>query len=286
VIGVDWLLAAERLRGCREPGVLVTLIDVHGHAPQVAGAKMVVAAGHHWGTIGGGNLEATAVARARDLLASGRATPEQHGIALNAHGDAEHGRQCCGGRVTVLLEPLGVPAAVAVFGVGHVGLELARILARQDLDLHLVDSRADRLDDAMLAPLRDARARIRSHHAPDPAALVADLPAGTHVLVLTHDHAQDAAVCDAALRRDDLGSIGLIGSSAKWARFRVRLARAGHEPAAIGRIRSPIGLAKVPGKDPATIAVSIAAELLSMVARAPAATPRGRTPTPAPPARA
>ena len=26
------------------------------------------------------------------------------------------------------------------------------------------------------------------------------MPAGTHVLVMTHDHAEDVAVCDAALR--------------------------------------------------------------------------------------
>ena len=46
----------------------------------------------------------------------------------------------------MLLEPLAVVPSVAIFGVGHVGLELARILARHDLDLHLVDSRADHLD--------------------------------------------------------------------------------------------------------------------------------------------
>jgi xanthine dehydrogenase accessory factor len=38
------------------------------------------------------------------------------------------------------------------------------------------------------------------------------------VLVMTHDHAEDAALIDAALRTDHLGSIGLIGSSAKWTR--------------------------------------------------------------------
>ena len=41
----------------------------------------------------------------------------------------DHGRQCCGGEVTLVLEPLPVVPAVAVFGMGHVGLELARILA-------------------------------------------------------------------------------------------------------------------------------------------------------------
>ena len=39
--------------------------------------------------------------------------------------------------------------SVAIFGIGHVGLELARILARQPIELTLVDSRAE-----MLAPER------------------------------------------------------------------------------------------------------------------------------------
>lgn len=93
--------------------------------------------------------------------------------------------------------------------------------------------------------------------------MLAELPPGTHVLIMTHDHAEDAALCDAALRTDHLGSIGLIGSAAKWARFRKRLAGEGdHDDALIDRIKTPIGLADITGKEPATIAVSVAADLL------------------------
>ena len=53
--------------------MLVTLAAVRGHAPREAGAKMVVAADQTWGSIGGGNLEAVAVARARLLLLTGAA---------------------------------------------------------------------------------------------------------------------------------------------------------------------------------------------------------------------
>ena len=52
--------------------MLVTLAAVRGHAPREAGAKMVVAAEQTWGSVGGGNLEATAIARARALLDAGR----------------------------------------------------------------------------------------------------------------------------------------------------------------------------------------------------------------------
>jgi xanthine dehydrogenase accessory factor len=87
------------------------------------------------------------------------------------------------------------------------------------------------------------------------------------VLILTHDHAEDLALCDAALRCGHLGPIGLIGSSVKWTRFRHKLADEGHELDAVDRITSPIGLPDLPGKEPAAIAVSVAADLLRSFAR-------------------
>ncbi|MEU8137344.1 xanthine dehydrogenase accessory protein XdhC [Streptodolium elevatio] len=259
-----WIAAVAGLRERREAGVLVTVAAVRGHAPRDAGAKLVVGRTRTWGSIGGGNVEAVAIDRAREMLAASESKPELMDFALNDKVTNRHGVQCCGGTVAVLLEPLPVTRAVAIFGVGHVGLELARILARQDLDLHLIDSRADMLTEERLDVLADAVAQVEVHHTPLlPEEVLAGLPHGTHILIMTHDHAEDAALCDAALRTSHLGSIGLIGSSAKWARFRQRLAmEGGHDEGAIGRIKTPIGLADITGKEPATIAVSVAADLL------------------------
>jgi len=265
---MHWTEAVARLRRDRVAGVLVTLADVRGHAPREAGAKMVVSADGTWGSVGGGNLEETAVTRARVALASGATRPESLVVALSDKARTDHGRQCCGGEVTLLLEPLPVVPAVAIFGVGHVGLELARILARHDLELHLVDSRADQLAAGRLACLDDAMATLHVHHAPVPELVLGSVPAGTHVLVLTHDHAEDFALCDAALRCSHLGPVGLIGSAAKWARFRQGLRVEGHSEAEIDRITSPIGDAAVPGKEPAAIAVSVAASLVASFASA------------------
>ncbi|MBB5932094.1 xanthine dehydrogenase accessory factor [Streptomyces echinatus] len=244
--------------------MLVTVATVRGHAPRLAGAKLVVGLTETWGSIGGGNIEAVAIDRARELIATPDPEPELMEFALNDKVTSRHGVQCCGGAVSVLLEPLPVVQAVAVFGVGHVGMELARILARHSLDLHLIDTRPDMLADERLGVLADAVAQVHVHHVPLlPEEVLAELPPGTHVLIMTHDHAEDAALCDAALRTSGLGSIGLIGSSAKWARFRKRLAdEGGHDAATIDRIKTPIGLTEITGKEPATIAVSVAADLL------------------------
>lgn len=264
---VHWLSAAQRLRADRVPGVLVTVAAVRGHAPREPGAKMVVSLDDTWGSIGGGNLEATAIERARAMLGRGETAPAQLDLALNERAPVEHGRQCCGGDVSLLLEPLAVVPSVAIFGMGHVGAELARVLSRHDLELHLVDGRADRLAANRLAALDDAVAGVHVHHAPVPELVLGQVPRGTHVLVMTHDHAEDVALCDAALRCSHLGSIGLIGSSAKWRRFEQRLAAEGHSAQELSRITTPIGAPGLTGKSPATIAVAVAADLLALFER-------------------
>ena len=265
-----WLQAVTLLRRERRPGVLVTVAAVRGHTPREAGAKMVVTTDQTWDSVGGGNLEATAVVTARRMLAEHRRDPELTTSALTEHAPTQHGIQCCGGEVTLLLEPLSVVPAVAVFGVGHVGTELARILSRHDLELHLVDSRAAQLEPARLAALADGRATLHPHHSPVPELVLGELPAGTHVLVMTHDHAEDVALVDVALRSPGIGSIGLIGSSAKWRRFERRLRDAGHGEAEVLRVRTPIGGDLIAGKDPASIALGVAVELLAIMAPAAA----------------
>ncbi|MDF1602864.1 xanthine dehydrogenase accessory protein XdhC [Nocardioides sp. YIM 152315] len=260
-----WLHGVTVLREARQPGVLVTVTGVRGHAPREAGAKMVVSATATWASIGGGNLEERAVRRARELIESGPRAPESFVANLTDQTAVEHGVQCCGGEVSVLLEPLPVVPAVAIFGMGHVGIELARILARHDLELHLVDSREPHVTPAALAPLADAVADVHAHHVPViPELVLGSLPPGTSILVLTHDHAEDYAIVDAALRCEHLGSIGLIGSSAKWARFRGRLLAAGLDPERVDTVRTPIGLPGITtSKHPAAIAVAVAAAWLS-----------------------
>ena len=245
---MDWLSVLAQLRAEGAPGVLVTVAEVRGHAPRDPGAKMVVGLAQTWGSVGGGNLEETAVRRARELIATGGRRVEMLESRLNPHERHEHGRQCCGGEVRLLLEPFPVRPTVAIFGVGHVGFELARILSRLEVRLHLVDSRAEQLDELRLADITAGTADVIVHRAVLGELILEQLPAGSHVLIMTHDHAEDFALCDAALRLGPAlhsgrwGSVGVIGSSAKWARFRKQLIEAGHDAAAVDRITCPIGL--------------------------------------------
>lgn len=277
---MDWVDELRRLRDARVPAVLVTLAAVRGHAPRNGGAKLVVSPERLFGTVGGGNLEETAIATAREMIDAGENEPRLLTLTLSDKAATEYGVQCCGGEVTMLLEPVRVVPTVAIFGVGHVGLELARVLARHEIELWLIDGRAEMVEGARLGvPGRsglfaDAVATVRVRHAPVPEAVIADLPPGAHVVVMTHDHVEDLALVDQALRRGDLASIGLIGSRSKWTRFTSKLRELGHTDQDLARVTTPIGVPEVSGKAPAVIAVSVAARMLQLIeeaARAPRA---------------
>ncbi|MDB5971745.1 MAG: Molybdenum cofactor sulfurylase [Hydrocarboniphaga sp.] len=160
--------------------------------------------------------------------------------------------------LTELIADLHPP--VWLYGAGHVGQAIAKLLMDLPLSLSWIDSRAD----AFPADLPDD---IDHRVVADPAASVASAPAGTRFLVLTHDHAQDYALCRAILARNDFAFAGLIGSASKAARFRSRLAREdGFDAARIARLVCPIGVAGIASKWPAAIAVGVVAQLLQLVA--------------------
>jgi xanthine dehydrogenase accessory factor len=243
-----WLEALAAAERDSVPAVLVTVLTAKGSTPREAGAKMVVLADGLAGTIGGGNLEFQSEIAARGLLAAGAEGPSTRDFPLGpALG------QCCGGHVTVLFEVLRPPRLyVGLFGAGHVGKALVRVLADLPCRVNWIDPRPEALPAVVPSNVRPVRT-------PHPAQAIADLPAGSVVLVMTHDHALDFEIVAAALRRPDLGAIGLIGSDTKRARFVSRLGRIGIDAE---RLICPIGLPGIEGKEPAVVAVSVAAQIL------------------------
>jgi xanthine dehydrogenase accessory factor len=357
---MDWPFTLQRVLA-REPCVLVTLNLILGSAPRESGSRMIVAAEAVHGSIGGGNLEYTAIGRARELLAESGEARQLHqpfglGPVLN---------QCCGGAVTVLFEvlprgrpawlqplvhaleagesavlasaidrplpehvlletaqaaPEGIPEEVRaaarallaadpperresaplaaverdgdtwwlepvgqgqprllLFGAGHVGREVARLLSRLPFTVTWVDSRHDAFDasafddstfnagafdDAAFHDIGTA-GRITTLRTDDPVGEVRKVgPAGIYV-VMTHSHQLDEELCFAVLQRDDFAWLGLIGSDTKRRRFAQRLQRRGIPVERLERLVCPIGLNVIRGKQPATIALSLVAQLMS-----------------------
>jgi xanthine dehydrogenase accessory factor len=251
VSGDDWLAALQALRARGEPCVLVTLAAIQGSAPREHGAKMVVTRGGIVGSIGGGHLEHKAIARAHAILDEPEAAARLETFNLGPHLG-----QCCGGKVSILFEPFVRPDfVIAVFGAGHVGKALMRVLAGLPARLLWIDSRAEQFP-------QEAPNGIERILADAPEDEVKDLPPGASVLVMTHSHDLDLTLCERLLRRGDCRYIGLIGSTTKWKRFEARLLHKGLPPELVRTIRCPIGIEGITGKHPQEIAIAAAAELL------------------------
>lgn len=282
----------------------VVIAEVRGSAPREAGAAMIVGPEGLSGTIGGGALEYEAVRMARELTApkvlrralgpelgqccGGSVTlvfePVDAAVLDRVAGEgfarpvgSEAGEMPLAMRRALaeargqgsvvpvmlrdgwLLEPVArAERALWVWGAGHVGRAIVGMMAPlPELAITWVDTAPERFPD-------DVPEGVEAVSAADPALLAAHAPDDAAHLVLTYSHALDLALCDALLRRG-FGWAGLIGSETKWARFRKRLAEAGHPDAQISRIRCPIG-DKSLGKHPQAIAVGVAAALLSETA--------------------
>jgi xanthine dehydrogenase accessory factor len=252
---ISWIDALAALASSGTPAVLVTVLRADGSTPREAGAKMVVSATARHGTIGGGHLEMEAIGIARALLASSPAGDPPAPLSRDFGLGPSLG-QCCGGAVTLLFEAI-LPARwrVAVFGAGHVGRALVRLLADLPCQVDWIDSREDEFP-------AEVPGNVRAISTDAPEAEVRDLPPGCDVLVMTHSHQLDLLVVEAALRRGDLPYLGLIGSRTKRARFEARLAERGFAAPDLARIVCPIGIPGAGGKLPAEIAIAVAAQLL------------------------
>jgi xanthine dehydrogenase accessory factor len=148
--------------------------------------------------------------------------------------------------------------AVSLFGAGHVGQAVAKVLATLPVRTRWIDSRLDFLPE-------DVGESMELMHAPEPLLTLAGAPPQSHFIVMTHNHALDYALCRAILQRGDFASVGVIGSRSKAAKFRSRLARDGFSAAQVACLRCPIGIDALHSKVPAVIAIAIAAQLLQTI---------------------
>ncbi len=248
-----WQQAVSLCQQEGAPFVLVTVIGTSGSTPREGGSKMVVTSEQCYDTIGGGKLELLAIDEARRLIVKGQVLQQVHHFPLAAEA-----QQCCGGSVTVMFESFGgADRELVVFGAGHVASALIKIVSELDMHVTWVDSRESLFPDSV--PPGTEIVLMET-----PEDYVASMPSAADVVIVTHDHGLDYRLVAQILEAEDCSFLGLIGSATKAARFRKRLTHDGFSEAAIEQLRCPIGLSEVSGKLPMEVAVSIAAQLISL----------------------
>ncbi|MDN5844304.1 MAG: xanthine dehydrogenase accessory protein XdhC, partial [Alcaligenaceae bacterium] len=148
---------------------------------------------------------------------------------------------------------------IVLFGAGHVGQALVHILGTLPCHVVWVDEREGQFPDVVPA-------NVQIEATDTPEALIDQAPPDSYFLIMTHDHALDQRLCEYLLRRDDVAYFGLIGSMTKRRKFEHRFQARGIPEERYRRIVCPIGEPGIMGKQPAVIAVSVAAQLLRMQA--------------------
>jgi xanthine dehydrogenase accessory factor len=258
------------------PFIWVSIERFEGSSPRETGASMLVASEQIQGTIGGGHLEFEAIAQAKRMLGDAALANSTQRYALGPSLG-----QCCGGVVWLRFERFDAENAIkreainayfmptngpktfqiALFGGGHVGRAIVRVLGHLPCWVHWIDSR-DEIFPAQLP------ANVQAEHSAPVQAAVQDLAPGSHVLIMSFSHAEDLDVVAACLKRakekNDVPFIGLIGSKTKWATFQHRLEERGFSEDDLCKVTCPIGVPDLRGKEPEVIAVSVAAQLMGL----------------------
>ncbi len=264
---------------------MVTVVRVDGSAPREVGARMIVTPQGYHGSIGGGTLEWHAMAKAQGLL--GQSVQQK----LSSHSLGPDLGQCCGGRVqlvtevfdrsclsdtrkfsareaariftlqgrifeTAFIEHFGDEfRKLYLFGAGHVGRALVLALAPLPFDVIWIDQRDGAFPSAVPA-------NVKIIQSANSISDMAHAPVESFALVMTHSHALDFEIVDAALRDSRFAYVGVIGSATKRARFVSRLRDAKVDDDRIAGLACPIGISSIRSKHPAAIAAATVVQLI------------------------
>ena len=168
-----------------------------------------------------------------------------------------HDRAAMIGDDDLFAQPYNPPKRLIVVGAVHIAQPLVRLARVAGFDVTIVDPRS-----AFATPERFPDVTLAEGW-PD-AALTALAPdQRTAVVVLTHDPKLDDPALTVSLASPAF-YIGALGSKKTHATRLARLAEAGQDATALGRIHGPIGLA-IGARSPAEIGVAILAEITAVL---------------------
>jgi xanthine dehydrogenase accessory factor len=243
-------------RRARTPCALITVAATRGSVPREAGSKMLVYAdGKVSGTIGGGKFEALVIAEAQQQMR--RKLPSLKTYPLHECA-AESFGAICGGESTVLIEPQISGEAIFLIGAGHCSLAIARLGIECGLFVSVLDDRQD------LLSLFPPQTMILGSVAPPTFIIDREWQSDEALVLVSRAHDIDRDALRAALNKERIGYIGMIGSSRKVKRVLDQLREDGVAEEKLTQVYAPLGL-DIGADSPAEIAVSVVAEILAVL---------------------
>ena len=228
--------------------VLCTVTQTSGSTPRKAGTHMIVFEdGQIEGSIGGGAVE-------HRIRSEALSTTEPKQITISLTHDLA---MCCGGQMTIFLEPLQASPTCIILGAGHIAEVLCRLASQAGFWVIIADPRIELLNPERLPNAR----QIFSHYS---SFELNQMPFGnnTYLVVVTHDHEQDQFLVEQILKRE-FRYAALIGSQRKSKLTAQRCINKGIAPEQVARLRCPAGI-DISAETPEEIAFSVVAEMIKV----------------------
>ncbi len=243
--------------------VVVTVTEKVGSGPVNIGKKMlVVEDGSAFGTVGGGAIEFYAREKCKDVIKSRAHLTEKYILNEKQEVRVDDGEvklnMACGGKVTLFYEFIGPRQFVYIFGAGHCGQALAKVLKPLGFFLVCVDDRKvviDQFDGADIKYNMGFVDFIEKY----------GLKENSYIVVCTPSHTNDFHVLNEILKKKiKLGYFGMLCSTRKLKEYLDVTFKTYGKDVDLSNFYSPIGL-DLGNNSPEDIAIAIAAEMLEVI---------------------
>ena len=255
----------QKLTELRKQGkdvVIVTVTEKDGMGPADVGKKMLVSEDNvAFGTVGGGAIEYYAREKCKEVLKTRQSFTEKYYL-IDREVKVDDGSvvlpMACGGKATLFYEFLGPKQYVYIFGAGHCGAALARVLKPLGFFTTIIDERdyvINVLDDSADVKVNEGFVEYLEKHS---------IPNDRYIVVCTPSHTNDYNVLDAILRlKIKPKYFGMLCSKKKIADYLEKSYEVHGRDIDLSNFYSPIGL-QTGGDSPEEVAISIAGEILSV----------------------
>ena len=252
----------EQLIKFKEEGIacmIVTVVDKMGEGPVTVGKKMLVTeTAEAFGTVGGGAIEYEAREHCKTLIKSRNSDLITY--SLNEGKIVENATNlpmACGGTAQLFFDYVGVKGYVYIFGGGHVGQALVRVLNTMDYHLTVIDHRKEVIDVFEGADVTYNQSFVSFIEEKG-------IRDGSYMIVCTPSHKYDYNVLDQVYERGLTPKyIGMLCSHVKLQDYLEKCYKKFGREIDLKNFYSPTGL-DIGGGSPAEIAISIAAEMLAI----------------------
>lgn len=232
--------------------VVASVVKTIGAAPCGVGSKLLVRAdGMTQGSFGGAKTDEKVAQEALQAMREGKT------YMTHVHLDADQGEAVgsCGATLEVFFEVLRPEPRLIIAGAGYVAQALAKLAARLDFRIEVVDDRRD------LADPNSFGERVQLTFGDIPQTIRALEPdESTLIVIVTRGHHLDKDALRAALETR-ASYVGMIGSPSKVKHIFKDLLKEGVPTERLEQVHAPIGL-DLGAETPDEIALSIAAEVV------------------------